>query len=400
MRPDYDVIVVGAGPGGATAARCCAEGGLKTLLVEKEKLPRYKPCGGCLSPKAVKLVPFDLSPVVENVIFGVRFTYRLKNPISIKTENPIGYMVMRDRFDQFLTEKGLEKGVDLIEANKVIRVEEGRGGIEIRLAKGERFHCRHLIGADGPNSVVARSFSLKAPRDSGGGMAIESEIPFEVTEDFPKTELSFIHLDFGGVPNGYGWVFPKRKCLSIGIGGMFEAGETMNPRRYYDLFAGRLPYLKVKTKEVMGHPLPAFYDGAQKASRGRVLLVGDAAHLMDPLMGEGIYYAIRSGVLAAEAIIESKDGSISPSEIYEASLQHHLFSNLKGALYFSRFVFRFTRLAYFTFKRYPELGHFYVQVLEGTETYPGFVAKVKARMKDLPGGRLSEKIKKAMVQSV
>ena len=86
----------------------------------------------------------------------------------------------------------------------------------------------------------------------------------------------------------------------------------MNPRKYYNTFVEKLPYLKkVEPGRVLGHPLPAFYDEGQKVSRGKVLLVGDAAHLMDPLMGEGIYYALRSGMMAAESILQSKEKGIS-----------------------------------------------------------------------------------------
>jgi len=399
MKPDYDIIVVGAGPGGATAARSCAQKGFKTLLIEKESLPRYKPCGGCLSPKTVRLLPFDLSSILENTIFAAKFSYCGKNPVSIRTEKPMAFMVMRERFDQFLIERSLQEGVELIEGNRVIRIEERGDGIEVELSRGERFQCEYLIGADGPESVVARSFSLRPSRENSSGVAIESEIPFESVLKFPREDLSCIHLDFGGVPNGYGWVFPKKKCLSIGVGGMFQEGGKLNPRKYYNTFTERLPYLnKGEVGRVMGHPLPAFYDEGQRVSRGKVLLVGDAAHLMDPLMGEGIYYAIKSGRLAAEAILQSKEEGIVPSESYETSVRYHLFGNLKGALYFSRFVFRFTKLAYFTFRRYPELGHFYLHVLEGSETYQGFVTKVKERMKDLLGGHLSEKIKRAMAR--
>jgi geranylgeranyl reductase family protein len=400
MKPDYEVIVVGAGPGGATAARFCVQGGFKTLLIEKERVPRYKPCGGCLSPKTVRLLRFDLGSILENTIFAAKFTYCVQDSFVFKTERPMAFMVMRDRFDQFLIEKGLEDGVELLEGNKVIRVEEREGDIEVELAKGERIRCNYLIGADGPESIVARSFSLKPSQENGSGVAIESEIPYDSALEFPKEDLSCIHLDFGGVPNGYGWVFPKREWLSIGIGGMFQEGKKMSARKYYNTFIEKLPYLIAGQEgKVIGHPLPAFYDEGQRVSRGRVLLVGDAAHLMDPLMGEGIYYALRSGMLAAEAILRSKEKGLPPSDLYQNLLQQHIFENLKGALYFSRFVFRFPKLAYKTLIRYPELGHLYLQVLEGSETYQGFIKKVKERMRDLLGGRLSEKIRRAMTRN-
>ncbi len=398
MNFDYDVIVVGGGPGGSTAARFCAQAGLKTLIIEKEHLPRYKPCGGCLSVKTVYLLDFDLTPVLENTIHGAKFTYLLKDPFFIDSKTPIAYMVMRDRFDQFLVEKAVEKGAEILEGEKVAEIIEIEDGVYVKLEKGRLLRCEYLIGADGAMSLIARSLSLLPPETNSDGFAVESEIPFEEAPFFPKNEFHILHLDFGGVPNGYGWVFPKKEGLSIGIGGMFKEGEKMKPHKYFNDFLRRLNYLEERKIKMMGHPLPAFYDEGQRVSRGRVLLVGDAAHLMDPLQGEGIYYAIRSAMLATEALLQSKETGALPSDPYQSSLNLHIFENLKWALYFSRFVFSFTKLAYKTLKNYPELGHLYLQVLEGKETYQSFVEKVKKRMKDLLGGRLSQKIIRAMAR--
>jgi geranylgeranyl reductase family protein len=399
MNWDYDVIVVGAGPGGSTAARFCAQAGSKTLLIEKERLPRYKPCGGCLSTKTVHLVGFDLSPVIENTIYGAKLTYCSKDPFFIESKDPIAFLVMRDRFDQLLANKALEDGATLLEGEKVTRVEEKADGVEVELGKRRRFHCRYLIGADGAESIVARSLPLPTQRNDGNGIAIESEIPFDSSIHLPQRELQCVNLDFGRVPNGYGWVFPKREWLSIGVGGMFRETKKMNPRQYFKSFLKGLDYIpEGRTGKLIGHLLPSFYDEKQKVSQGRILLVGDAAHLMDPLQGEGIYYAIRSGMLAGEAITEWKREGIAPSDFYQRTVYDDICGDLKWALTLSRFVFRFTKLAYRTLKRYPELGGIYLQTLEGRETYQGFVRTVKTRIRDFLKGQLSEKIKEAMAR--
>src|SRR5512139_2837203 len=153
MKWDYDVIVVGAGPGGATASRYCARAGLKTLVIEKERLPRYKVCGGCLSLKTVRLLGFDLGPVVENIVHGAKFTYTLRDPLFVDSHESIGFLVMRERFDQFLIERSVEAGVELVEGKKVLAAREVGSGIEVEWQGGGRTRCEYLIGADGAGSV-------------------------------------------------------------------------------------------------------------------------------------------------------------------------------------------------------------------------------------------------------
>ncbi len=132
-----------------------------------------------------------------------------------------------------------------------------------------------------------------------------------------------------------------------------------------NLIKGLHFFTEENVKKVLGHPLSSFYSEEQKVSQGRILLVGDAAHLIDPLTGEGIYYAIRSGMLAAEAILQSKRNGVDVSNHYQGAVKNILFEDLKWAQNVSRFIYRFTKLAYQTLKKYPELGNVYIQVLEG-----------------------------------
>ena len=397
MDWDYDVIVVGAGPGGATASRCCAQAGLKTLLIEKERLPRYKVCGGCLSAKTFRLLGFDLSSIVENTIRGAKFTYCMKDPLFIPSEKPIGFMVMRSRFDQLLVQKAVERGAEVLEGEKVVTAREVEGGIEVALERGRKLCCEYLIGADGAGSVVARTFSLLSSKTDENGFGLQSEVPYGLIPEFPKDDLHFVLLDFGRIPFGYGWVFPKSEGLSIGIGGLLNAGKKVNIQQHLEAFLRDLHYVqRGELKNFLGHRLPCFNDEARPVGRGRVLLVGDAAYFLDPLTGEGICHAVRSGVLAAEAIVQSRETGDLPAISYEKKIRQFILEDLKWALHVSRIIYRFTQLSYRTLKQYPELAQLCIQLLGGEIAYEGFVTRVKERIKGLLKGQLGERIRKAM----
>jgi len=400
MKWDYDVIVVGAGPGGAIASRCCTRAGLKTLVIEKECFPRYKVCGGCLSLKTFQLLEFDLGSVIENTVHGARFTYILRDPLFIDSQEPMGFMVMRERFDGLLIERSLEAGAELLEGKKVLGAREVAGGIEVEWEGGGKARCEYLIGADGAGSVVARSFALLPSREEEQGIGLQSEIPYSQVVEMSEENRHRVYLDFGRVPNGYGWVFPKKEVLSVGVGGVLRGGEKANLQPYFTGFLKDLNLIRDgKVGRVMGHRLPCFCDEKFRLARENVLLVGDAGTLMDPLTGEGIYYAIQSGMLAAEAILRSKEKGESPAAFYHERVRETLVGDLKWALHISRIIYRFPKISFRTLKRYPELGTLCAQVLGGQLNYQAFVARVKERIKDLLEGKLGAKIRRAMAQS-
>jgi len=396
MRSDYDVIVVGAGPGGTTACRYCARAGLRTLLIDKDQFPRYKVCGGCLSLKTVRLLNLDLGPVVENTVSAVKFTYRARDPLLIDSEDPIGLMVMRDRFDEFLVREAVKEGSEFLDGDRVLEARELGNGTEVVLTSGKRLSCQYLMGADGAESLIAKSFPFSLRKIRGDEVGLQSEVPYSSAIYFKKEDLRRVHLDFGRIPKGYGWVFPKKEGLSIGVGGVFRGGEK-NIHQYFRDFVQDLRLIPGrKVEKTLGHRLPV-YDGAgQKVSYKNVLLVGDAGGMIDPLTGEGIYYAIRSGMLAAEAVLRSKEKGNLAGAVYQTSVQEQIFLHLQWALHVSRIIYRFPRLSYRTLRQYPELGGLCMQMLGGQATYPAFVVKVRERIKDLLKGKIGEKIRKAM----
>jgi geranylgeranyl reductase family protein len=290
---DYDVIIVGAGPAGATAAYWLGEAGKHVLVLDKECLPRYKACGGGMSRSVLEHFPFDLSPVVEREVGQVRFRFRDGRQVTAGLpEQRSIVMVMRDRFDYLILQ---HVRADVREGGQVVSLRQDESGVEVATRSGETFRARTLIGADGANSRVARLAGLR--RDKQMGMAIEAEVPVDdgLLEEYADTAL-FI---FGTPPFGYLWVFPKAEHLSVGIGAFEGRGSDVK-----DVLRQEMAKLGVKMDGASqhGHPLPVYLQH-EPLHRGRVLLAGDAAGLMDPLMGEGVRHAVDSGQMAAEAIL-------------------------------------------------------------------------------------------------
>ncbi|MFW6117951.1 MAG: NAD(P)/FAD-dependent oxidoreductase [Chloroflexota bacterium] len=138
MKRSHDVIVVGAGPAGATLAYELVRRGIAVLVLEKEKFPRYKCCAGGVTSKAAKLLDFDISEVVEDVINEVSFTFNLDNHYPGQHSQPLIYTVMRDVFDHFLVMRAQQLGAVFMDGQKVTQVQVSGDWVEVSAA-GERF---------------------------------------------------------------------------------------------------------------------------------------------------------------------------------------------------------------------------------------------------------------------
>jgi flavin-dependent dehydrogenase len=209
-------------------------------------------------------------------------------------------MTQRSRLDALLVERAVEAGAELHERDPVREIEHGADAVTVRTTRGV-YRGRVLIGADGTNGIVARAAGLDGPRDLA--VAFEGNVGFP--DGLPREWQETAALDLGSIPGGYGWLFPKGDHVNVGIGGWKYTGPTLRARldevaRHYGLAPERLTALR-------GYHLPVRRRGARIA-RGRVALVGDAAGLVDPLSGEGIYAAILSGRAAARHALAAIDG--------------------------------------------------------------------------------------------
>ena len=212
MKRKYEVIIIGAGPAGATLAYELASKGIRVLLIEKEALPRYKCCAGGVTFRAAKLLNLNIHEVVEDVVSGALFTFHGTRHFRCQYDQPLMYTVMRDKFDHALVKRAEGAGAIILQGHKVKGIQFGDKGVEVSTPAGD-FSSQFVVGADGVSSVVAKALDRKS--NISYMTAIETEVL--VAEEELTRRKAQVTIDFGCVPGGYAWVFSKLDHLSIGI---------------------------------------------------------------------------------------------------------------------------------------------------------------------------------------
>jgi len=303
----YDVMVIGGGPAGSTAARHLALQGLRVGLLEKETSPRYKPCGGVLARRIAEVLDFPIDTVIEGSISEILITVEMHSPFRTRCPSPFAFLCMRDQFDNLLLKKASDAGVDVFLDEALLDVELSGSTYELMTSKARRT-AQFLVAADGANSTVRSCLDM--PPFQRTSVAYQMEISGD--PDLVKSWGESIALDFGHLSSGYAWLFPKADHFSIGAGGTRREARELKPycQAFIDFHASRIgDTTPLKSR---GHPVPTRTRG-EPITADRVIFIGDAAGLVDPMTGEGIYYAIRSALIAAETIktaIKSRDNNL------------------------------------------------------------------------------------------
>jgi geranylgeranyl reductase family protein len=338
----YDSIVVGAGPAGSTCAYRLAEAGASVLLLDRVRFPRDKPCGGGVTGRAARLVPFPLDPVVEDVVTVAELRLRYGRSFARHGSAPLVLMTQRRRLDAFLAEHAVRAGAEFRDGTKVERLEASDDGVAVTIAGGERLSARTLVGADGVNGVTARALGLGG--NQAVGVALEGNVGYDRLQSDYRGRLI---LELGVVPGGYGWVFPKGDHVNIGVGGWEREGPRL--RKHLARLCAEHGVAAEELEELRGFRLPLRAPRSTMA-RGRALLVGDAAGLIDPVSGDGMFEGFLSAKLAAEATLDLLEGREESLEPYGPRLigllATHLWASwgVKAALdRFPRATFRIAR---------------------------------------------------------
>lgn len=310
----YNVTIVGAGPAGSTAAKFLSEQGYKVILIDKDKFPRDKPCGGGIPIKVLNRFNYVKNDrFIESYSYGgFAFSPSLKFKLESLKDTPIIATSLRKKFDYELVKIAKDSGAIFKDGNAVTNVKITNEKATVFLKDGRSIDSEIVIGAGGVWDIIAKKTGLrKKDYDTGICILQEFKVNKEIVDKyFKKERICYLHARFKNI-NGYGWIFPKKEHLNIGLGGAWTSkGGNINLKKYYKDYIAFLKKEKIipeKLKEVpiKGGALPIF--PLEKTYSNRVILIGDAAGFINPITGEGIYYAMASGEIAANVISKALD---------------------------------------------------------------------------------------------
>jgi geranylgeranyl reductase family protein len=289
-----------------------ASAGASVLLLDRARFPRDKPCGGGLTIRAVRQLPFSVEPVVEDVVDRVELGIGYRRRYERSSPEPLILMTQRARLDAYLAEQAAAVGAEFRDGTKVTRIETNGRGV---LVDGIRADV--VIGADGANGVTARSLGL-CPQPAHG-VALEGNLS-QTDVDIGRYRGRIV-IEIGTVRGGYGWVFCKRDHVNVGVGGWeYEAPRL---RKHLRRLCATYGLPEEKLSSLRGFRLPIARPGVPLA-RGNALVVGDAAGLVDPFSGDGMHEAFLSARLAADATLDLLAGRAQDLAPYEARLNAEL----------------------------------------------------------------------------
>jgi geranylgeranyl reductase family protein len=314
-----DALVVGAGPAGSAAACRLAAAGASVLLVDRARFPRDKPCGGGLTGRAVQELPCDVSAVVEERVSRVEL--RVGRHATVRgVGEPLVLMTQRRRLDLHLAEQAAARGADFRDGIRVERLGEVEADV--------------VLVAAGANGGFARELASGISH----GVALEGNAPYPAAR-----YRGLAVLEFGAVPGGYGWVFAKGDHVNVGVGGWDSEGPRLRVHLARICAEHGVDYDALEN--VRGHRLPMrrTIDGL---ARGRTAVIGDAAGLVDPLTGDGMYEAFLSARLASEAALDVLAGRADTLADYPRRLAEQHARHLTASWAAKRIVDRHPRLIY------------------------------------------------------
>ncbi|AWG20803.1 geranylgeranyl reductase [Flavobacterium faecale] len=373
----FDVAIIGSGPAGASAAFELSKSGISTVIIEKEILPRYKTCGGGFVFRGLKNMPFDISSVIEKQFYSIDTYFSNKQShLTTARDQPIITMIMRDSFDNLIVEKAKENGVTLLQDHKVESITFGENQI-LHTNQGP-IQAKFIIAADGALSPIAKMTGWVETRLIIPALEYEVEVP---AADFERLSQN-VRFDIDAIPYGYGWCFPKKNHLSIGVAVMIKSNKKINLKEYYATYLKTLGITEIISESAHGFVIPVA-PRTDNFVRKNVFLVGDSAGLADPLVAEGISNAILSGVQAAQAIAEAALDPEKAAALYHAKLEATILPEIRTGAKLSHYFYNQKTFRDLVLKKYGQkVAEAMTDLFMGERTYPSdYKASIAKKIK-------------------
>jgi geranylgeranyl reductase family protein len=417
--PTDPVIVVGAGPAGATAARTLAGRGIAVRLLDRATFPRNKPCGGGISVRVLTRFPFlqrELTRIGTHAVSRLYLDGPDGDAAVIESDGPAALMIRRVEFDALLVSLAQQAGAELVTGADIVQARQDDDGVTLDARDGRRFRAPMVIAADGVHSVVARRLGIN-PGWSASAVALD------MMEETPRSTLrdvdpSALWVSYGFDPaglrpvkeksaaEGYAYIFPKRDHVNIGIGYVLSHYRAAVDRAPYELQRGFVAALRDRGIVVgdsvrnnftpflipVGGPL-------RHPARGRVLLAGDAGGFVNGFTAEGIYYAMVTGDLAATAV--AGGGEVTGlAARYRRACDYEIGAELRDSVLIQRYLFadrrRIAGVIQGT-RREPATTRAILDFAMGRRSYRSLRWRLLARSPALAGRLVWERLRKNFV---
>jgi geranylgeranyl reductase family protein len=361
----WDVVISGAGPAGSTLAYRLACAGVRTIVVERAQFPRWKPCGGGLQARSLSHLPLEISPVIETTLTNITFTLGFGDHFVKSAGAPLAFGIRRNLFDAYLLDAAVGAGATLLDRTTSSGVRQLGDRVVLETTAGP-ITGRILVGADGANGVVSRSVNEWQAFDQQVGLYAE------VPRDWFRSDSidgETIRIDWGTLPSGYGWIFPKRETVNVGVGTLHRLGSRL--RQYFADFVSAERILRdgrASEIHLIGHTLPTMTSRTQFV-KNRVLVVGDAAGMVEPLTGDGLSQAFLGSQLAAQSILAALGAEKPDLRIYAAAVRKHIEPEFRHARALQALFSYFPKLFHSQFQQNARPWQTFAQVLQGKASY-------------------------------
>ena len=364
----FEVIVIGAGPSGAIAARALAAGGMRVAIVDGSH-PREKACGGGVTARALQLID-GLEPTPERrPIRSARFE---AGATAVTVDLPAGYLDVsaREPFDAAVLKAARAAGAVLVPA-RATAIARDAAGWTVTIDGRAAIAGRWLLGADGAAGIVRKAVARPFSR---------GQLSIAAGSYVDGSDLSEIVIRFVDDPPGYLWSFPRRGHLAVGTCAQADATTPAEMHRITDAWLDAYSPAAARPRRRYAWPIPSLSAvdvDAERPSGDGWLLLGDAAGLVDPITREGIYFALRSGLLAAEAIA-SRD----PAKHYAGAVRDELYDELRRAARFKAGFCRprFTTLLIDALRDSEAIRDVMIDLVAGRQPYRGLKRRLLATM--------------------